>query len=157
MIVAITAIFGWTCHSVVAVQEKVCSTSCNTVGMLQSTPGRSCSDIYQFNKISRRESGNYWINTTTGVHQVYCDMELECGGHKGGWMRIADLDTSRGDECPSGWNNITTPNQPPYPAIPVCRSPSDTLAGCFPTIFSVSNASYNAICGKIKGYQKGSL
>ena len=36
-------------------------------------------------------------------------MELECGGHKGGWMRIADLDTSRGDDCPSGWTNITTP------------------------------------------------
>ena len=47
-------------------------------------------------------SGDNWINTTTGVHQVYCDMELECGGHKGGWMRIADLDTSRGDDCPTG-------------------------------------------------------
>ena len=22
---------------------------------------------------------------------------LECDGHKGGWMRLADLDTSRGD------------------------------------------------------------
>ena len=137
VIVAVIAIFGWDCYLVVA-QEMVCSTSCSTVGMLQSTPGRSCSDIYQINKVGRRTSGNYWINTTTGVHQVYCDMELECGGHKGGWMRIADLDTSRGDDCPSGWAKITTPNQPPYPAIPVCRSPSDTQAGCFPTFFSVS-------------------
>ena len=32
-------------------------------------------------------------------------MELDCGGNKGGWMRIADIDTSRGDICPSGWNN----------------------------------------------------
>ena len=53
-------------------------------------------------------SGNYWINTTTGVHQVYCDMELECGGHKGDWMRIADLDTSRGDYSPSGWTKVTS-------------------------------------------------
>ena len=88
--------------------------------MLQSSPGKPCDDIYQINKASRRASGNYWINTTTGVHQVYCDMELECGGHKGGWMRITDLDTSRGDDCPSGWTNITTPNELPHPAIPVC-------------------------------------
>ena len=66
---------------------KVCSTVCSNLGMLQSTPGKSCDDIYQFNKASRTVSRNYWINTTTGVHQVYCDMELECGGHKGGWMR----------------------------------------------------------------------
>ena len=73
--------------------------------MLQSSPVKSCDDIYQFNKTIaslREASGNYWINTTTGVHQVYCDIELECGGHKGGWMRIADLDISRGDDCPSG-------------------------------------------------------
>ena len=43
------------------------------------------------------------------IHQVYWDMELECGGYKRGWMRIADLDTSRGDNCPSRWN-ITTAN-----------------------------------------------
>ena len=154
MIVTVIVI-GWVCHSVVA-QYKVCSNFCSCLGTLQSTPGKSCSEIYQINKASRGASGNYWINTTTGVHQVYCDMELECGGHKGGWMKIADFDTSRGDDCPSGWANITTPNQPPYPAIQVCRSPSDTLTGCFPTIFSVNNASYNSICGKIKGYQKGS-
>ena len=71
-------------------------------------------------------------------------------------MRIADHDTSRGDDCSSEWAKITTPNEPPYPAIPVCRSPSDTLAGCFSSFFPVDNASYNAVCGKIKGYQKGS-
>ena len=76
--------------------------------MLQSNPERSCDDIYQTYNASRGTSGNYWINTTTGVCQVCCDMELECGGHKGGWMRIADLDTSRGDDCPSGLTNITT-------------------------------------------------
>ena len=154
MIIAVIAL-GWAYQLVVA-QGSVCSNFCSSLGMLQSSPGQSCDDIYQINKASRGASGNYWINTTTGVHQVYCDMELQCGGHKGGWMRIADHDTRRGDECPSGWVKITTPNQPPYPAIPVCRSPSDTLSGCFPTTFSVNNVlSYNAICGKIKGYQKG--
>ena len=115
VIVAVIAL-EWAYHLVVA-QGSVCSNFCSSLGMLQSSPGQSCGDIYQINKASRGASGNYWINTITGVHQVYCDMEFQCGGHKGGWMRIADHDTSRGDECPSGWVKITTPNQPPYPAI----------------------------------------
>ena len=36
-------------------------------------------------------------------------MELECGSHKGGWMRIADLNTTRGDICPSVWITLTQP------------------------------------------------
>ena len=96
----------WTCHYY----------NCNNNNLVTGKESESlcvaCDDIlYQINKASRGVSGNYWINTTTGVHQVYCDMELECGGHvhKGGWMRIADLDTSRGDDCPSGWTKITAP------------------------------------------------
>ena len=76
-----------------AAQQNTCSSFCSSLGMMQSNAGKSCDDIYKINKASRGASGDYWINTTTGVHQVYCDMELECGGHKGGWMRIADLDT----------------------------------------------------------------
>ena len=139
------AVIGWTCHLVLAL-ERVCSTSCSTVGMLQSTPGKSCSDIYQFNKASRGASGNYWINTTTGVHQVYCDMELECGGHKGGWMKIADLDTSRGDDCPSGWTNITTP-------VTACIAPSSN-AGCYSANFSILSIPYSKVCGMAVGYQE---
>jgi len=85
---------AWFCY-LVAAQEKACSSFCSSLGLLESNPGKHCDDIYQINKASRRMSGHYWINTTTGVHQVYCNMELECGGHKGGWMRIADLDASR--------------------------------------------------------------
>ena len=147
MKVLIITIIGWACH-LVAGQEKVCSTSCSTLGMLQSTSGKSCSDIYQYNKASRGASGNYWINTTTGVQQVYCDMELECGGHKGGWMRIADLDTSRGDDCPSGWTNITTP-------VAACIAPSSN-AGCYSTNFSTLSIPYGKVCGMAVGYQKGS-
>ena len=137
------------CIARLAGSENVCSNFCSSIGMLESNPGKSCADIYQINKAARGVSNDYWVNTTTGIHQVYCDMELECGGYKGGWMRIADYDTSRGDNCPSGWNSITANG------IAVCRSPSDT-AGCYPTTFSVKNVGYNKICGKIKGYQKGS-
>ena len=81
--IAILLAFG--CFvQLVAAQEKVCSTSCSSLGIIQSSTGKSCDEIYQVNKASRGVSGDYWINTTTGVHQVYCDMELECGGHKGG-------------------------------------------------------------------------
>ena len=29
-------------------------------------------------------------------------MELDCDGNKGGWMRITNVDTSKGDACCSG-------------------------------------------------------
>ena len=140
-------------HTVVS-QEKVCSSFCSSLGMMQSNPGKSCDDIYQINKASRGVSTHYWIQTSTGVHQVYCDMELECGGHKGGWMRIADLDTSRGDDCPTEWFRETTPDNPPYPAIDVCRPPSNN-AGCYSTSYTVNGSSYHKVCGKVRGYQKG--
>ena len=81
-------------------------------------------------------------------------MELECGGHKGGWMRIADLDTSRGDDCPAGWTKITT-NDAGYPSIDiqVCRSLSND-PGCYATIFTVNGLDYHKVCGKARGYQK---
>ena len=129
----------------VAGQENVCSSFCTVLGTVQSSPGRSCDEIYRINKQSRGMSGDYWINTTTGVHEVYCNMELECGGHKGGWMRIADLDTSRGDSCPSGWGSITSP-------LAACRSANDN-AGCFSTSFSVNGVSYHKVCGQARGYQ----
>ena len=121
---------------------------CDQLGKLQSIPGMSCSDIYQFNKASRGASGNYWINTTTGVHQVYCNMELECGGHRGGWMRIADLDASKGDDCLSGLTNITTP-------VASCIAPSSN-AECYSTNFSALSIPYSKVCGMTVGYQKGS-
>ena len=126
----------------VAGQEKVCSAFCTALGEMSSSPGKSCDDIYQINKRTRGRSGNYWINTTTGVHQVYCDMKLECGGHKGGWMRIADI---TGSSCPSGWGSITNP-------LAACRSSSNS-SGCSSTIFTVNGSSYHKVCGQARGYQ----
>ena len=136
--------------SVVMAQEKVCSTLCTTLGMLQSSPGKSCDDIYQNNKASRGVSGLYWINTTSGIHQVYCDMELQCGGHKGGWTRVAQFDTSQGDPCPTGWTLITIPGANPRN---VCQS--GDFIGCHSTIFTTYNTSFYKICGQVRGYQKG--
>ena len=135
---------------VVFAQEKVCSSFCTSLGMLESSPGESCNDIYQINKMSRGVSGNYWINTNSGVQQVYCDMELQCGGHKGGWTRVAHFNTSQGDPCPDGWDLITTPGANP---IDVCRS--GIANECHSTMFDTYDISFYKICGRVRGYQKG--
>ena len=129
------------CH-LVAAQGNTCSDFCSALGTLQTNPGDSCDDIYQNN---RGASGNYWIDTGSGVQQVYCDMELDCGGQTGGWLRIADLNTTRGDDCPSGWTKITTP-------VAACI-PSGEDAGCYATDFSTLNVPYDRICGMVVGYQ----
>ena len=137
--------------AVATAEEEACSRLCNKcLGMLQSSPGKSCADIYQINKASRGVSGLYWISTTSGPQQVNCDMELECGGHKG-WTTIVKLDTSKGDACPSGWTNITTPDV--IPKV-VCRSENDA-SGCHSAIFNTYNITFTKICGQVKGYQKG--
>ena len=141
--------------SVVMAEEKVCSTFCSSLGILQSSPGKSCAEIYQINKASRGVSGLYWINTTSGLHQVNCDMELECGGHKGGWTRIVKFDTSKGDPCPSGWTNITTPGDSYSDDSPKVVCQSGASGGCHSTIFTTYNFTFNKVCGQVKGYQKG--
>ena len=73
--------------------------TCTRYGFDVDNPGLSCADIHDNNPASHGKSG-YYIVKTDHVHTVYCDMELECGGHKGGWMKIADYDTSRGETQP---------------------------------------------------------
>ena len=137
------------CSDVSLAEENVCTGFCSSLGMLQSSPGKDCNDIYQINKATRGNSGLYWIGNTTDSFQVFCDMDLQCG--EGGWMRVVDLDTARGDDCPTGWAKDTTDN----PDIDVCRSPNDN-AGCHSTFFPVNGTSYHKICGQARGYQKGS-
>ena len=122
--------------------------TCTRYGFDVDYRGVSCADIYDNNPASHDKSG-YYIVKTDHIHTVYCDMELECGGHKGGWMRIADYDTRRGDDCPKGWNKITANG------IALCRSSSNSV-GCYSSMFSVHRVNYSKICGKVKGYQKGS-
>jgi len=119
----------------------------NKLGTDSSNPGKSCRDIYNYNMASRGQSGYYWIETDD-VYKVYCDMKLTCGGITGGWMRIANVDTSQGNDCPSGWNKIIQPK-------PLCRGSSNS-AGCYSAYFTNNKFEYNFICGKLRGYQQGS-
>ena len=54
------------------------------LGMNFTYSGKSCRHIYDYN-VSCGQSGYYWIKTDE-VQEVYCDMELSCGGIKGGWL-----------------------------------------------------------------------
>ena len=119
------------------------------LGVESFLPGKSCAEIYQVNKASRQKSGLYWIRTTS-LHQVYCDMELECGGVKGGWTRVAYLDASTKSVCPSSWSAIPLPGTSEY----VCQSGSSS--GCCSVDFSTLGISFNKICGQAVAYQKGS-
>ena len=132
-------ILGWACH-LVAAQEPL--------GLRQTNPGSSCSEIYEINTASRGESGYYWVNSTAGVHTVHCDMELECGGRVGGWMRIANLDAANSEFCPSGWSHITDP-------VSACIA-SDSDAGCHSSNFSTFGIPYSKVCGMAVGIQDSS-
>ena len=107
-------------------------------------PGASCADIYNKNPTSHGRSG-YCVLKTDHLFFAYCDMELDCGGTKGNWIRIADIDTRRGDTCPSGWNSYNS----------YCTGGS--AAGCYSAHFSTNSTSYSKVCGKIVGYQKGTM
>ena len=72
-------------------------------------------------------------------------MELSCGGRDGGWMRIANI--QNGGSCPNGWKQILLP-------VKACRANNDA-AGCYSAFFSNNKLSYQHICGKVVGYQKG--
>ena len=130
-------------------QLVVSHTSESNVNKLGTTchPAKSCREIYDYNIASRGHSGYYWINNTDNILKVYCDMELTCGGITGGWMRIANIDTTEGDDCPSGWSKVTQPS-------PLCRGSGDA-AGCYSAKFSNNKAQYHSICGKLRGYQQG--
>ena len=120
--------------------------TCTRYGFDVDLPGVSCADIYNKNPTSHDRTGHYVLKTNQLVFAL-CDMKLECGGIKGGWMRIADIHTNRKDDCPSGW--IKNDNHS------YCTG--DKSAGCYSTHFPTLSTSYSKVCGKVVGYQKGSM
>ncbi|XP_065893635.1 uncharacterized protein [Dysidea avara] len=77
------------------------------------------------------------------------EQRLECN-NIGGWTRIASVNITRGDECPTGWNKSS------HDGISFCRSPSDS-GGCYPVVFSSKEINYQKVCGMARGYQKGTI
>ena len=116
--------------------------------------GLSCEDIY----INNPETGGYYpINNT---QWTFCNMMyiatviddghiiLSCPSVGGEWRRIASINISAGNDCPTGWNKSS------YNGVSFCRASNDS-GGCYPTFFSTNGVSYQHVCGRARGYQKG--
>ena len=114
--------------------------------------GLSCEDIYNNNPETGNNNGYYPINNTKWT---FCNMTAVvaaadshfCAGVEGKF-RIAGINISAGDDCPAGWNKSS------YNGVSFCRAPNDN-GGCYSTFFSTNGVSYQHVCGRARGYQKG--
>ena len=116
--------------------------------------GVSCVDIYNNYPETSNRNGYYPINSD---QWTYCNMTgianghiiLSCAGVDGLWTKIADVDISAGDDCPTEWSKGS------YNGVSFCRRPDD-FAGCYSAFFPTNGVSYQQVCGRARGYQKGS-
>ena len=115
--------------------------------------GLSCEHIYNNNRETGNKNGYYPINNN---QWTFCNMTaivaglftFSCAGVGGEWKRIAKFNVSAGDACPNGWSRSSHSN------VSFCRSPNDNR-GCYPTTFSTNHTNYQRVCGRARGYQKG--
>ena len=117
--------------------------------------GLSCEGIYINNVETRDKSGYYRVN----IEWVYCNMTAiafsrgdlmsSCVDVDGVWKKIASFNITAGDECPSPWVKSS------HNGVSFCI-PASTAAGCYSVIYSTNGMSYQRVCGRASGYQKGS-
>jgi len=122
--------------------------------------GSSCLNIYNAYPETANKPGYYRLNNN---QWTYCNMTeiasgfiSTCGGVGGGWRRIANIDVSAGGDCPSGWRKET------HSGVSFCRIDSDAHVSttpptgvCSSAYFSTNGRSYQRVCGRARGYQKG--
>lgn len=111
----------------------------------------SCRDILRCYPSST--SGEYyvrfWQQRQYVVRKVYCSMERTHCGIKGGWMRVAHLDTKEMAGCPEPLTQVNASN-----AKTLCTRSTET--GCSSVLYRSHGYPYSRICGKAKGYSFGS-
>ena len=118
--------------------------------------GSSCEDIYNNNPEVCDKPGYYRINES---QWTFCNMTATnngdtictCAGVGGGWRRVANIDITAGDDCPGEWRNAT------QSGVSFCRVASDPWETCICSSanFSINGISYQRVCGRARGYQKG--
>ena len=118
--------------------------------------GLSCEDVYINNVATRNKSGYYLINN----EWVYCNVTaiafnrgeliLSCAGVGGLWKRIGSFNITAGDDCPSPWVKSS------HNGVSFCI-PASTAGGCYSVSYSTNGTSYQRVCGRASGYQKGSM
>ena len=116
--------------------------------------GSSCADIYSNNPETGNKSGYYHINesqwTCCNMTAIAAngDFITTCAGIGEGWRRIVNIDISAGDDCPGEWRKATHSN------ISFCRVASNSRESSSVS-FSTNGISYQRVCGRARGYQKG--
>ena len=116
--------------------------------------GSSCEDIYNNNPKTGNKSGYYRINEN---QWTYCNMTAIANGYfistcadvGGRWRRIANINISAGDDCPGEWRKAT------QSGVSFCRVADDSWGICSSANFSTNGISYQRVCGRARGYQKG--
>ena len=118
----------------------------------------SCKGIYTKFPETQNKSGYYRIKERNDYTWTYCNMTTitisgefisTCAGVGGGWRRIANINISAGDDCPGEWKKAT------QSGISFCRVASDDQFVCSSANFSTNGISYQRVCGRARGYQKG--
>ena len=104
----------------------------------------SCQDIKTAQPNS--PTGHYHVNS----RNIYCNMDTLCNV-TGGWTRIGYLDMSDATQnCPSGFRYEASGS------VRTCGRNSNSPS-CSPSLtFPTNGLSYTKICGRVRGYQRGS-
>ena len=118
--------------------------------------GSSCEDIYN-SFPETQKSGYYHLKKNNKYQWTYCNMSAianddfinTCAGVGGGWRRIVNINISAGDDCPGDWRKATHSN------ISFCIVASNNGQICSSASFSTNGISYQRVCGRARGYQKG--
>ena len=118
----------------------------------------SCKNINTKHPETQNKSGYYRIKGKNDIQWVYCNMTAmangdfisTCAGVGGGWRKIANINISAGDDCPGEWRKAT------QSGVSFCRVASDNTGRiCSSANFSTNGISYQRVCGRARGYQKG--
>ncbi len=130
---------------VVSEVESVCNASKeDSLQVAAQYVPSSCSEL------ASSPPGYYQIRSPSSGETVtvYCDTTRHCCNSTGGWMRVANLDTTdHTQQCPSGFRLKTDPKR-------VCVRTTDR--SCTSITFPVHGVQYSKVCGQVRGYQVGS-
>ena len=118
--------------------------------------GSSCENIYSNNPETGDKSGYYRINDNQWAFCNVTEIAIAnnfistCAGVGGGWRRIVNINISAGDDCPGEWRKAT------QSGVSFCRvATNDITYTCSSANFSTNGISYQRVCGRVRGYQKG--
>ena len=120
--------------------------------------GSSCEDIYNSFPETQNKSGYYRIKENNKYQWTYCNISTiqsngdfisTCAGVGGGWRRIVNINISAGDDCPGRWRKAI------QSGVSFCRVANDGYYTCSSASFSTNGISYQRVCGRARGYQKG--